>query len=198
MNRRLGILISGRGSNLQAIIDAIQAGRLDAEVGVVISNCTEAPGLERARRAGVLSKVLDDRGYDDRSAYDRALTHELRAHDVALVCLAGFMKIVGPELLRAFPNAVLNIHPSLLPSFPGLEPQRQACEHGVKVSGATVHVVTAELDAGPIVLQAAVPVLGDDTPETLASRILLEEHRLYPEAIALMLDGRFRLERRRC
>ena len=197
MNARLGVLISGRGSNLQAIIDAIQAGCLDAEISIVISNYANAAGLERARSAGILTKVLDHRDYKNKESYDHALTSELLKYDVGLVCLAGFMKIVGPKMLRAFPSAILNIHPSLLPSFPGLEPQRQACDYGVKLSGATVHIVTEALDAGPIVLQAVVPVLDDDTPETLASRILVEEHRLYPEAIARVLDGRFRLEGRR-
>lgn len=197
MNARLGVLISGRGSNLQAIIDAIQAGCLDAEISIVISNYADAAGLERARSAGILTKVLDHRDYKNKESYDHALTSELLKYDVGLVCLAGFMKIVGPKMLRAFPSAILNIHPSLLPSFPGLEPQRQACDYGVKLSGATVHIVTEALDAGPIVLQAVVPVLDDDTPETLTSRILIEEHRLYPEAIARILDGRFRLEGRR-
>jgi len=197
MNARLGVLISGRGSNLHAIIDAIQAGCLDAEISIVISNCANATGLERARSAGILTKVLDHRDYRNKESYDHALTSELLKYDVGLVCLAGFMKIVGPKMLRAFPSAILNIHPSLLPSFPGLEPQRQACDYGVKLSGATVHIVTEALDAGPIVLQAVVPVLDDDTPETLTSRILIEEHRLYPEAIARILDGRCRLEGRR-
>ena len=197
MDARLGVLISGRGSNLQAIINAIQAGCLDAEISIVISNCANAAGLERARSAGILTKVLDHRDYKNKESYDHVLTNELLKYDVELVCLAGFMKIVGPKVLRAFPSAILNIHPSLLPSFPGLEPQKQACDYGVKLSGATVHIVTEALDAGPIVLQAVVPVLDDDTPETLTSRILVEEHRLYPEAIARILDGRFRLEGRR-
>jgi len=197
MDARLGVLISGRGSNLQAIINAIQAGCLDAEISIVISNCANAAGLERARSAGILTKVLDHRDYKNKESYDHVLTNELLKYDVELVCLAGFMKIVGPKMLRAFPSAILNIHPSLLPSFPGLEPQRQACDYGVKLSGATVHIVTEALDAGPIVLQAVVPVLDDDTPETLTSRILIEEHRLYPEAIARILDGRCRLEGRR-
>jgi phosphoribosylglycinamide formyltransferase-1 len=197
MGARLGVLISGRGSNLQAIIDAIQAGCLDAEISIVISNCSNAAGLERARSAGILTKVLDHRDHENKESYDHALTSELLKYDIGLVCLAGFMKIVGPKMLRAFPNAILNVHPSLLPAFPGLEPQRQACDYGVKFSGATVHIVTEDLDAGPVVLQAAVPVFDDDTPETLASRILVEEHRLYPEAIARVLDGRFHLEGRR-
>ncbi len=200
MNRTLGILISGRGSNLQAIIDAIAAGRLDARIAVVVSNRAGAAGLERARAAGVETLVLDHRDrarYPSREDYDRAIVAELRARHVGLVCLAGFMRLLTPAFVNAFPNGVLNIHPSLLPSFPGLDAQVQAWEHGVKVSGVTVHLVTADLDAGPIVLQRAVPVSDDDTPETLAARILVEEHRLYPEAIRLVLDGAWRLDGRR-
>jgi phosphoribosylglycinamide formyltransferase-1 len=197
MNRRLGVLISGRGSNLQAIIDATRDGRLDAVVAVVISNRADAPGLQRARDAGIPTAVIDHRAFPSREAFDRALVDELRRHDVALVCLAGFMRLLGPAFLQAFPDRILNIHPSLLPAFPGLHAQRQAFEYGVKISGATVHLVTAELDAGPIVLQAAVPVRHDDTEETLAARILVEEHRIYPEAIRIVLDGRWRIEGRR-
>jgi len=200
MNRTLGVLISGRGSNLQAIIDAIAAGRLDARIAVVISNRAGAAGLERGRAAGLETLVLDHRDkarYPTREDYDRALVGELRARHVGLVCLAGFMRLLSPAFVNAFPNGVLNIHPSLLPSFPGLDAQVQAWEHGVKVSGATVHLVTADLDAGPIVLQRAVPVLDDDTPEALAARILVEEHRLYPEAIRLVLDGAWSLDGRR-
>ncbi len=197
MNRTLGVLISGRGSNLQAILDAIADRRLDARVAVVISNRADAAGLDRARRADVETLVLDHRAYRDRAAYDRALVEALRARDVRLVCLAGFMRILGPEFIAAFPNAILNIHPSLLPAFPGTNAQAQALAHGVNVSGATVHLVTNELDAGPIVLQAAVPVRDDDTAETLAARILAEEHRLYPEAIKIVLDGGWQLAGRR-
>lgn len=188
-NRRLGVLISGRGSNLQALIDAIQDGRLNASIAVVIANREAAAGLERARAAGIEALCLSHRGWPSRDDYDRALVTELHKRDVRLVCLAGFMRLVGRPLLEAFPNAVLNIHPSLLPAFPGIDAQRQAIAHGVKVSGVTVHFVTDELDAGPIILQRAVPVLADDTPETLAARILVEEHRAYPEAVALVLDG---------
>jgi phosphoribosylglycinamide formyltransferase-1 len=195
--RRIGVLISGRGSNLQAIIDAIGEGRLDAEIAVVISNRAEAAGIARAEAAGIETLVLPHRAYTDRSSYDAALVEALRARGVALVCLAGFMRLLGPTFVEAFPNAILNIHPSLLPSFPGMDAQAQALAHGVKVSGATVHLVTAELDAGPIVAQAAVPVLEDDTVETLSARILGAEHRLYPEAIRLLLDGRWRLDGRR-
>ena len=185
----LGVLISGRGSNLQSIIDAIACRRLDATIAVVISNRAEAPGLQRARDAGIEALHLNPRDFPDRDAYDRALADLLRARGVSLVCLAGFMRLVSRPLLDAFPNRILNIHPSLLPAFPGLDAQRQALAHGVRVSGATVHVVNADLDAGPIVVQAAVPVLEDDTVETLAARILLVEHRLYPDAIGRVLDG---------
>src|SRR5687768_9117711 len=188
-NRRLGILISGRGSNLQALIDAIQDGRLNASIAVVIANREDAAGLERARRAGIEALCLSHRGWPSRDDYDHALVSELRRHDVGLVCLAGFMRRVGRPLLEAFPDAILNIHPSLLPAFPGADAQAQAVAHGVKISGVTVHFVTEELDAGPIILQRAVPVMADDTPQTLAARILVEEHRAYPEAVALVLDG---------
>jgi phosphoribosylglycinamide formyltransferase-1 len=186
---RLGVLISGRGTNLQALIDAINDGRLDATIAVVISNRADAAGLERARRAGIDTLVVDHRGWPSREDYDRALVRELQARAVRVVCLAGFMRIFSREMLDAFPNAILNIHPSLLPSFPGLEPQRQALDYGVQITGATVHLVTSELDGGPIVLQSAVPVLEDDTVETLSSRILVEEHRIYPVAIQMLLDG---------
>lgn len=182
----LGILISGRGSNLQSIIDAIAAGRLAARIAVVISNRPGALGLERAARAGIETLVMPHKGYAGRADYDRALADALQARGVTLVCLAGFMRLLGPAFLDQFPNAVLNIHPSLLPAFPGLDAQRQAFEHGVKVAGATVHLVTPELDAGPIVAQEAVPVLDNDTVETLAARILEVEHRLYPAAIERM------------
>ena len=196
-DRRLGVLISGRGSNLQAIVDAIAAGRLAAEVAVVVSNRPDAPGLERARRAGIETAVLDHTGYGSREAYDRDLEAALRRYDVALVCLAGFMRLLGPAFVSAFPGRILNVHPSLLPAFRGLRGQEQAWRHGVKVAGATVHIVTADLDAGPIVRQAAVPVHDDDTPETLAARILVEEHRIYPEAIGAVLDGGWRIDGRR-
>ena len=193
----IGVLISGRGSNLQSIIDAIASGRLDATIAVVVSNRADAQGLQRARDAGIAAVHLSPRDYADRDAYDRALAGLLLAHGVELVCLAGFMRLVGQPLLDAFPSRMLNIHPSLLPSFPGLHAQRQALEHGVRVTGATVHLVNAELDGGPIVLQAAVPVLNDDTIETLSARVLVEEHRLYPEAIGLVLDGGWSIVGRR-
>jgi phosphoribosylglycinamide formyltransferase 1 len=197
MNRRLAVLISGRGSNLQSIIDAIGRGDLDATIAVVVSNRADAAGLQRARQAGIETIVLSPREHAGRDAFDRAIAEELRRRNIGLVCLAGFMRLVGAPLLDAFPNRVLNIHPSLLPSFPGLEAQRQALEHGVRVSGATVHLVTAELDGGPIVLQSAVPVLDDDTPDTLAARILIQEHRIYPEAIRIVLDEKWTLDGRR-
>jgi phosphoribosylglycinamide formyltransferase-1 len=184
----LGVLISGRGSNLQAILDAIQQGRLDARVGVVISNVAGAPGLERAKKAGVETEVLSHKNFRSREEYDEALLERLRAHEVDLVCLAGFMRLLSPVFVRAFQGRILNVHPSLLPAFPGLNAQRQALEHGVKVTGATVHLVDEELDHGPILLQGAVPVLEDDDEESLSARILEQEHRIYPEAIALMLE----------
>ncbi len=197
MNRTLGVLISGRGSNLQAIIDAIAAGRLDARIAVVISNRAEAAGLQRAREAGIETLCLGHRDFATREDYDRRLIRELRDRGVGLVCLAGFMRLLSRVFIDAFPDAILNIHPSLLPAFPGLDAQRHALEHGVKVSGATVHLVNCDLDAGPIVLQAAVPVLDHDTADTLAARILVEEHRIYSEAIGIVLDGGWRIEGRR-
>jgi len=195
--RRIGVLISGRGSNLQALIDAVGDGRLAATIAVVISNKVGAAGLDRARAAGIEAIVLDHRGYASRDDYDRALAKALHARHVSLVCLAGFMRLVGAPLLDAFPNAVLNVHPSLLPAFPGVDAQRQALEHGVAITGATVHLVTGELDGGPIVMQSAVPVRDDDTVDMLSARILIEEHRIYPEAVQILLDGRWRVEGRR-
>ena len=196
-SRRLGVLISGRGSNLQALIDAVGEGTLAARIAVVISNKPNAAGLDRARAAGIETLCLDHRTFGSRDDYDTRVAQELRARGVALVCLAGFMRLVGPRLLEAFPNAILNVHPSLLPAFPGVDAQRQALEHGVKVSGATVHLVTGELDGGPIVLQAAVPVRDVDSVDVLSARILIEEHRIYPEAVRLILDGGWRVEGRR-
>src|SRR5207245_5178545 len=182
---------------LQAILGSIRTGRLDATVALVISSRSEAPGLLRAREAAVDAVCLQPRDYADRDAFERAMVERLLAADVGLLCLAGFMRLVGQPLLRAFPNRIVNIHPSLLPAFPGLEAQRQALEHGVRVTGATVHLVDADLDAGPIVLQAAVPVLDDDTVEMLSARILVEEHKLYPRAIQMLLDGGSTIEGRR-
>jgi phosphoribosylglycinamide formyltransferase-1 len=197
VSRRIAVLVSGRGSNLQSIIDAVRDHRLDATLTVVVSNRAEAAGLARASEAGVEAIFLDPRDYADRAAYDAALASLLCVRQVDLVCLAGFMRLVGAPLLEAFPTRILNIHPSLLPSFRGLHAQRQAIEHGVRISGATVHLVTNELDDGPIVLQAAVPVLEGDTEESLATRILVEEHRIYPEAIKIVLDGGWILSGRR-
>lgn len=188
---RIGVLISGRGSNLQAIIDSIREGVLDATLAVVISNRADALGLERARSAGITTRVMDHHTYPTREDYDRALVAELRSHNVQLVCLAGFMRLLSPLFVAAFPNRILNIHPSLLPDFPGLQPQQQAIDQGAAISGATVHIVNNALDAGPIVLQRTVPVLPEDTADTLAARILIEEHKLYPEAIQRVLDGRW-------
>jgi phosphoribosylglycinamide formyltransferase-1 len=195
--RRIGVLISGRGSNLQALLQAVLNGTLRAEIAVVISNRAQAAGLDLARAASVETLVLDHRQFATRDDYDARLAQELLTRGVSLVCLAGFMRLVGAPLLDAFPEAVLNIHPSLLPAFPGINAQQQALEHGVKVSGATVHLVTGELDGGPIVLQACVAVHDGDTIETLAARILVEEHRLYPEAVRVILAGGWRLEGRR-
>jgi phosphoribosylglycinamide formyltransferase-1 len=183
----LGALISGRGSNLQALAAAIDEGRLRAQLVVAVSNVAEAGGLAIARGAGIESLAMSHREYTSREAYDRALVSALSARGVQLVCLAGFTRLLGPAFCESFPSAVLNIHPSLLPSFPGTDAQRQAVDHGAKVSGATVHFVTPELDAGPIVSQRAVPVLDGDTPETLAARILTVEHEIYPEAVERIL-----------
>ena len=198
--RAIGVLISGRGSNLQAIIDAIADRKLNARVSVVISNVPDAAGLIRAEKAGIETVVLDHRDksrFATRASYDRELARELKARGVTLVCLAGFMRLLTEVFLQEFPNAVVNIHPSLLPSFPGTNAQYQAWEHGVKWTGVTVHLVTAELDGGPIVLQEAVPVKNGDDVETLAARILEREHHLYPMAIQLLLNGGWRVEGRR-
>jgi phosphoribosylglycinamide formyltransferase-1 len=195
--RSIGVLISGRGSNLQAIIDAIAAGRLDARIALVISNRADAGGLDKARAAGIETVVMPHKAYPDRATYDRALADALKSRGVVLVCLAGFMRLLGAAFIDEFPNAVLNVHPSLLPAFPGVDGQRQALEHGVKVAGATVHFVTPDLDAGPILLQSTVPVLDGDTEETLSARILAEEHRIYPDAIGRVLTGRWRIDGRR-
>lgn len=193
----LGVLISGRGSNLQAILSAIADRRLAARVGVVISNKPDAGGLEHARRAGVPVDVIEHRAFASRAAFEHALLERMTEAHVQVVCLAGFMRILSPVFLEHAPGPVLNVHPSLLPAFPGVDAQKQAFEHGVKVAGVTVHLVTPELDAGPIVAQATVPVLDRDTPASLAARILVEEHRIYPEAIATVLTRRWRVEGRR-
>ena len=194
--KRLGILLSGRGSNFEAIADNVAAGRIDATIAVVISNRPEARGLETARARGLDAVCIPSKGIE-REAYDRLVVAELRKHEVDLVCLAGFMRLLSAYFIREFPLRILNIHPALLPSFPGLDAQHQALEHGVKISGCSVHFVDEYLDAGPILVQAAVPVLDDDTAETLSARILKEEHRIYSEAIQLVLSGDFRIEGRR-
>jgi phosphoribosylglycinamide formyltransferase-1 len=194
--RRIGVLVSGRGSNLQALIEAARRGALGGEIAVVVSNVEGALGLERARQAGIPAVFRDHRG-QKREDYDAAIVEILRAHRVDLVCLAGFMRLLSPVFVRAFPGRIVNVHPALLPAFPGLDAQRQAWEHGAKISGATVHLVDEGLDSGPLVAQEAVPVLSGDTVQTLAARILEAEHRLYPRAVRLLLDGRYRIEGRR-
>ncbi|HSP68486.1 MAG TPA: phosphoribosylglycinamide formyltransferase [Bryobacteraceae bacterium] len=193
MSRRLGILISGRGSNFLAIADAIAGHRLDAEIAVVISNHPEAPGLAAARERGLTAVVLPSKGLD-REAYDRQLIAELQKNRVDLVCLAGYMRILSGHFIREYAQRIVNIHPSLLPAFPGLDAQHQALEHGVKFSGCTVHFVEEGLDSGPIIAQAVVPVLADDTAESLSVRILKQEHRIYPEALTLVISGKYRVE----
>lgn len=196
MSRRVGVLISGRGSNLQALLDAQAAGRLGGEIVVVISNVEDAPGLDRARRAGVPALACPHPG-KARPDHELEVTALLRQHRVDLVCLAGYMRLLSDTFVDAFPGRILNVHPSLLPAFPGTHPQRQALEHGVKVSGATVHFVDRTLDGGPIVMQEAVPVEDDDTEDTLAARILAAEHHIYPPAVRLVLEGAYRIDGRR-
>jgi phosphoribosylglycinamide formyltransferase-1 len=194
---KVGVLVSGSGTNLQAMIDQIEAATLAARVVCVISNKADAFALERARRHGIPALHLDHRLFSGREAYDAALVAALREHGAELVVLAGFMRIVTPVLLEAFPQAVMNIHPALLPAFPGLHAQRQALEHGAKVTGCTVHFVDSGTDTGPIILQAPVPILEGDTAETLSQRISQEEHRLYPAAVQLYAEGRLTVEGRR-
>jgi phosphoribosylglycinamide formyltransferase-1 len=196
VKKRLGILLSGRGSNFLAIADAVDEGRLNAEIAVVISNRPEAPGIQAAAARGLNARVLASRGLD-REIYDRQLLVDLAANRVDLVCLAGYMRLLSGYFIRSFPMRILNIHPSLLPAFPGLDAQHQALEHGVKYSGCTVHFVDEGLDSGPIIKQAVVPVHDGDTVESLSARILAEEHRIYAEAIALVVSGRYRIEGRR-
>jgi phosphoribosylglycinamide formyltransferase-1 len=193
----LGVLASGRGSNLQAILDAIDAGRCPARVVVVVSDRKDATALERARRAGIRAVHVDPHAHPDRLAFDDAIARVLDEHAVEMVCLAGYMRILSPGFVRRYPARILNVHPALLPAFPGLHAQRQALAAGVKVTGATVHLVDEGMDTGPIVLQAAVPVLADDTEATLSARILTEEHRLYPEVIRLFAEGRVEVSGRR-
>lgn len=194
--KRLGILLSGRGSNFEAIADSVAAGRIAAEIAVVISNRPNAPGLESARKRGLEAVSIPSKGLE-REVYDRMVIEELQRREVDLVCLAGFMRLLSAHFVRQYPRRILNIHPSLLPAFPGLDAQHQALEHGVKVSGCTVHFVDEHLDTGPIIVQTAVPVENTDTSESLSARILAREHQIYTEAINIVLSGRFRIEGRR-
>jgi phosphoribosylglycinamide formyltransferase 1 len=194
--KRLAILLSGRGSNFLAIADSIAAGRLDAEIAVVIANKADAPGLAAARERGILTLALPSKTIS-REEYDRRLAEEIEKHNIDLICLAGYMRRLTPEFVRRFPQRILNIHPSLLPAFPGLEVQQAAIDHGIKFSGCTVHFVDEGMDSGPIIRQAVVPVQDTDSAETLAARILKEEHRIYSEAIALVLTGKYRMNGRR-
>ncbi len=193
---RLGILLSGRGSNFIAIADNVAAGKIPAEIAVVVSNRPGAPGLEEAHRRGLDARMIPSKGLE-REQYDRQVVEVLRSEQVDLVCLAGFMRLLSPYFVSQFPNRILNIHPSLLPAFPGLEAQRQALEYGVRITGCSVHFVDENLDAGPVIVQATVPILDSDTVETLSERILEQEHRIYSEAINLVLAGGWRLEGRR-
>jgi phosphoribosylglycinamide formyltransferase-1 len=197
MKKRLGVLLSGRGSNFEALADSVAAGRIpDAQVAIVIANREGAQGIDRATAREIPTLVLPSRGLE-REAYDRQVVAALRENEVDLVCLAGYMRLLSPYFVQSFPQRILNIHPSLLPSFPGLESQRQALEYGVKFAGCTVHFVDENLDAGPIVLQSVVPVLDGDTEGTLSDKILREEHRVYSEAVKIVLEGRFKIEGRR-
>ena len=194
--KKLGILLSGRGSNFEAIARNVQARKIPAEIAVVVSNKEEAPGLAKARDMGLTTRFIPSKG-KEREAFDREVVAVLREFQVDVVCLAGFMRILSPYFIREFPRRILNIHPALLPAFPGTDAQKQALDYGVKFTGCTVHIVDEGVDTGPIVFQAVVPVLDDDTVETLSARILKEEHRIYSEAICLMLEERFRVEGRR-
>jgi phosphoribosylglycinamide formyltransferase-1 len=196
MKKRIGILLSGRGSNFEAIARNVASGAVDAEIAVVIANRPEAKGLETARKLGLTAVLLPSKGLD-REVYDRMVVAELKKHQVDLVCLAGYMRLLSAYFVREYPLAILNIHPALLPSFPGLDAQHQAIEHGVKVSGCTVHFVDENLDSGPILVQAVVPVMNDDNADTLSARILEQKHRIYSEAINIVLSGKYRIEGRR-
>ncbi|HXN72754.1 MAG TPA: phosphoribosylglycinamide formyltransferase [Candidatus Acidoferrales bacterium] len=197
MKKRIGVLLSGRGSNFEALAESAAAGRIpDAEIAIALSNREDARGIEKARAFGIEARVISSKGLE-REAYDKLVIAALLEKRVDLVCLAGYMRLLSPQFVAAFRNRILNIHPSLLPAFPGLEAQRQALEHGAKFSGCTVHFVDENLDAGPIVLQACVPIEDSDTPETLAERILREEHRIYTEAVCVVLEGRYRIDGRR-
>jgi phosphoribosylglycinamide formyltransferase 1 len=189
----IGVLISGSGTNLQSIIDAVEAKRLDAKIELVLSNKADAYGLVRARKYGIAVEVLDHKDFASREAYDQAVVDRLRARNVELVVLAGFMRLLSPVFVKAYSNRIMNIHPALLPAFPGLHVQKKAVEHGVRFSGCTVHFVNEECDEGPIIIQAVVPVFADDTEEILAARILAQEHRIYPRAIQLYAEGRLHI-----
>lgn len=194
---RLGVLASGRGSNLQSIMDAAAAGKIKAEVAAVISDNKDAFALERARKAGIPALHVNPKNFGSKDEYEKAILKLLKEHNVQLVCLAGYMRIVGKVILDAFPNRVINIHPALLPSFPGLHGQQQAWEYGVKYSGCTVHFVDEGMDTGSIIIQAVVPVFDDDTEDTLAARILEQEHIIYPKAIGLLAEGRLKINGRK-
>lgn len=197
MKKRIGVLLSGRGSNFEALADSVAAGRIrNAEIAIVVSNREGAPGIDKAQERGIATRVIPSKGLE-REAYDRQVVAVLNEHAVDLICLAGYMRLLSPYFVSSFPNRILNIHPSLLPSFPGLESQRQALEYGVKFAGCTVHFVDENLDAGPIVLQAAIPVRDEDTEATLSERILAEEHRIYTEAVKIVLDGQYKIAGRR-
>ena len=197
MKKRIGVLLSGRGSNSEALAESAASGRIpDAEIAIVISNREGAEGLDRARARGIDARAIPSRGLE-REAYDRLVVAALREKKVDVVCLAGYMRLISPYFVSSFRNRILNIHPSLLPAFPGLEAQRQALEHGAKFSGCTVHFVDENLDAGPIVLQAVVPIDDGDTEQSLSEKILREEHRIYSEAVRIVLEGRYRIEGRR-
>jgi phosphoribosylglycinamide formyltransferase 1 len=197
MKKRIGVLLSGRGSNFEALADSVSAGRIrNAEIALVLSNREDAPGIERAKARGLATRVIPSKGLE-RETYDRQVVAALREAGADLVCLAGYMRLLSPYFVEAFPQRILNIHPSLLPSFPGLESQKQALDYGVKLAGCTVHFVDENLDAGPIVLQAVVPVEGSDTEDTLSARILKEEHRIYSEAVEIVLEGKYKIEGRR-
>ena len=197
MKKRIGVLLSGRGSNFEALADSVSAGRIpDAQIALVLSNREGAPGIERARARGLATRVIPSKGLE-RETYDRKVVAALREVQIDLVCLAGYMRLLSPYFVAAFPQCILNIHPSLLPSFPGLESQKQALDYGVKFAGCTVHFVDENLDAGPIVLQAVVPVNDSDTEDTLSARILKEEHRIYSEAVRIVLEGKYKIEGRR-
>jgi phosphoribosylglycinamide formyltransferase-1 len=197
MKKRIGVLLSGRGSNFVALADSVAAGRIpDTEIAIVVSNREGAAGIDKAKDRGIPTRVIPSKGLE-REPYDRQVVAVLREHGVDLICLAGYMRLLSPYFVASFPNRILNIHPSLLPSFPGLESQRQALEYGVKIAGCTVHFVDENLDAGPIVLQAAIPVHDEDTEATLSERILVEEHRIYSEAVRIVLEGKFKIAGRR-